>query len=143
MIFDFSPISFNLSGGKTLVAEILLLQCLLLRNKNVIFVMPFVSIVQEKVEMLIPFGENLNFFVEEYAGLKGTVPPIKRQASKLKSTLYICTIEKAHSLLNSLIETNRLDEIGMVVADELHMIGDGPRGATYEMILSKVLFVSI
>ena len=131
------------SGGKTLVAEILILQCLLLKKKSCIFVMPFVSIVQEKVESLMPFGENLNFYVEEFAGLKGSVPPIKRQSSKQKQTLYICTIEKAHSLVNSLIETERLnDEIGLVVADELHMIGDGPRGAIYEMILSKVKYCS-
>ena len=32
------------------------------------------------------------------------------------------------------------DEIGMVVADELHMVGDGPRGAIYEMVLSKAKF---
>jgi len=30
----------------------------------------------------------------------------------------------------------------MVVADELHMIGDGPRGAIYEMLLSKIKFCS-
>jgi len=71
--------------------------------------------------------------------LKGSVPPLKRQLSKNKSTLYICTIEKAHVLINSLIETNRLNkEIGMVVADELHMIGDGPRGAIYEIVLAKI-----
>ena len=42
--------------------------------------------------------------------------------------------------MNSLIEAGRLSEVGMVVADELHMIGDGPRGAIYEMILSKAKF---
>ena len=29
------------------------------------------SIVQEKVELMLPFGESLNFYVEEYAGAKG------------------------------------------------------------------------
>jgi len=76
--------------------------------------------------------------VEEYAGLKGILPPINRL--KGKNTLFICTIEKANSLMNSLIEAGRLSEVGMVVADELHMIGDGPRGAIYEMILSKAKF---
>ena len=101
--------------------------------------MPFVSIVQEKVDSLQPFGENLNFYVEEYAGVKGALPPTKRQ--KGKNTLYICTIEKAHSLINSLIESGRInDELGMVVGDELHMIGDGSRGAIYEMILAKAKY---
>jgi hypothetical protein len=131
------------SAGKTLVAEMIILHCLLVRKKNCIFTMPFVSIVQEKVQSISEFAEGLNFFVEEYAGVKGRVPPLKRQASKGKCTLYICTIEKAHSLVNSLIETDRLaDEIGLVVADELHMIGDGSRGAIYEMILSKINYSS-
>lgn len=131
------------SGGKTLVAEILILQCLLVNKKDCIFIMPFVSIVQEKVQMMEPFAEHLRFYVEEYAGIKGQLPPTKRQLSMNKHTLYICTIEKAHSLINSLIETGRLiDEIGLVVADELHMIGDGPRGAIYEIILSKIKYCS-
>lgn len=46
-------------------------------------------------------------------------------------------------MINSLIESGRLEsEIGLVFADELHMIGDGPRGATYEMLLSKIKFAS-
>ena len=61
------------SGGKTLVAEILILYCLMRLRKNCIFVMPFVSIVQEKVQLMVPFGENLNFNVEEYAGVKGKI----------------------------------------------------------------------
>lgn len=102
--------------------------------------MPFVSIVQEKVKLMKEFSEYFEFYCEEYANLKGRLPPIKRRNNK--NTLYICTIEKANSLINSLIETNRLqNEIGLIVCDELHMIGDGPRGAIYEILLTKVKFL--
>jgi len=37
------------SGGKTLVAEILIMKCLLCYKKNAILVLPYIAIVQEKV----------------------------------------------------------------------------------------------
>ena len=62
------------------------------------------------------FAVELDFLVEEYAGAKGAFPPKVRRK---RNTLFVCTIEKAHSLLNSLIENDRQQQVGLVVVDEV------------------------
>ncbi|XP_055631743.1 helicase POLQ-like [Toxorhynchites rutilus septentrionalis] len=123
------------SGGKTLVAEIIMFREILLRQRNAMFIVPYVSLAQEKLEALSPFAVELGFLVEEYSGGKGMIPPRKRRN---KRSIFVCTIEKALVLLDSLIEAERANEIGLVVIDELHMIGDAPRGVNLEIMITKI-----
>ncbi|KAK2169547.1 hypothetical protein LSH36_9g16021 [Paralvinella palmiformis] len=53
----------------------------------------------------------------------------------------ICTIEKANGLINRLLEEGKMDMLGMIVVDELHMVGDANRGYLLELLLTKVRFV--
>lgn len=108
------------------------------RRKNVLFILPYVSIVQEKVMALSPFAVHFDFLVEEYAAGKGTCPPKKRRT---KNSIFIATIEKGLALLDSLIAENRSDEIGLIVVDELHLLGEVGRGGTLEILLTKAMLV--
>lgn len=108
------------------------------RRRNCLFILPYVSIVQEKVYAMAPFALNLDFLVEEYAAGKGCLPPRKRRNKK---SCYIATIEKAMVLFDSLLEHDRANEIGLVVIDEVHIMGEGSRGAIMESFLSKVQYI--
>ena len=129
--------SLPTSGGKTLVAEILMLEALLVRVLDAVLVLPYVSLVQEKIRGVSTLASELGFNLEEYAGSKGTLPPRKRK----RRCMYVCTIEKANALISALLDEKRLEEIGVVVVDELHMIGEkGGRGACLEACLAKIMY---
>jgi DNA polymerase theta len=51
----------------------------------------------------------------------------------------ICTPEKANGIILNLIDEGNLDALGIVVVDEIHIIGDESRGILVEMLLSKLV----
>ena len=98
------------SGGKTLVAEILMVREILCNKNNCLFVLPYVSIVQEKIRTLSPLATALQFAIEEYAGHTGSCPPRMRKSERV---MYVATLEKAQFVINFLMEEGRLKEIGI------------------------------
>lgn len=68
---------------------------------------------------LSAFEKDFDICVEEYAKRKGRIPPLRRRGGKC--SIYICTIEKANILLNSLIDpdVDKANSIGLVIVDEV------------------------
>ncbi|KAH8407953.1 hypothetical protein KR222_005001, partial [Zaprionus bogoriensis] len=124
------------SAGKTLVSEILLLKTVLERHKKVLLILPFISVVREKMFYLQDLLTPAGYRVEGFFG--GYTPPGGFEAIHVA----ICTIEKANSIVNKLLEQGKLDELGTVVVDEVHLISDPGRGYILELLLAKILYMS-
>ncbi|KAH6757052.1 hypothetical protein C2S51_038889 [Perilla frutescens var. frutescens] len=124
------------SAGKSLVAEILMLRRVLATGKISLLVLPYVSICSEKAEhlevLLEPVGKHVRSFYGNQGG--GSLPK--------DTSVAVCTIEKANSLINRLLEEGRLSELGTIVIDELHMVGDQSRGYLLELMLTKLRYAA-
>lgn len=124
------------SAGKSFVAEILMLRRILSSGKMGLLVLPYVSICAEKAEHLEVLLEPVGKHVRSYYGNQGGGSLPKDTA------IAVCTIEKANSLINRLLEEGRLSELGIIVIDELHMVGDQNRGYLLELMLTKLRYAS-
>nr|KAF6379910.1 DNA polymerase theta [Myotis myotis] len=124
------------SAGKTLVAELLILKRVLEMRKKALFILPFVSVAKEKKYYLQSLFQEVGIKVDGYMG--STSP--KGHFSSLD--IAVCTIERANGLINRLIEENKMDLLGIVVVDELHMLGDSHRGYLLELLLTKICYIT-
>lgn len=123
------------SAGKSMVSDILIFKTVLEKRKKTIIVLPFVSITVEKVHSLKSVCRKIGCRIESFAG--NVNPP----GGFLKVDVAVCTIEKANNIINKMIEESKLNEIGLIVVDELHMIADSSRGYLLEILLSKLIYL--
>ncbi|XP_032128314.1 DNA polymerase theta-like isoform X2 [Sapajus apella] len=124
------------SAGKTLVAELLILKRVLEMRKKALFILPFVSVAKEKKYYLQSLFQEVGIKVDGYMG---SISPARHFSSL---DVAVCTIERANGLINRLIEENKMDLLGMVVVDELHMLGDSHRGYLLELLLTKICYIT-
>ncbi|XP_053158733.1 DNA polymerase theta isoform X3 [Hemicordylus capensis] len=124
------------SAGKTLVAELLILKRVLETRKKALFILPFISVAKEKKYYLQAIFQEVGVQVEGYIG------SISPSVSFSALDVAVCTIERANGLINRLLEENIMDLLGIIVVDELHMLGDSQRGYLLELLLTKVRFLT-
>ncbi|KAH8815069.1 DEAD/DEAH box helicase [Xylogone sp. PMI_703] len=144
-------------GGKSLVADVLMLKMIMENpQKKALLVLPYVALVQEKLRWLRKAVNGIKKDVptsphwrgSRMSGTRGDEDHIRVVGyfggSKVKAAWHdvdiaVCTIEKANSLLNETIHDFSVASLGIVVIDELHMLGDDQRGHLLELLASKLL----
>ncbi|NJE29723.1 ATP-dependent DNA helicase [Thermococcus sp. 18S1] len=119
------------ASGKTLVSEIVMVNKLLQEGGKAVYLVPLKALAEEKYR---------EFKEWEVLGLR-----VAATTGDYDSTdewlgrydVIIATAEKFDSLLRH--GSNWIEDVKLVVADEVHLIGSYDRGATLEMILSHML----
>lgn len=139
-------------GGKSLVADVLMLKKVIDNPKQkAILVLPYVALVHEKLKWLRSLVANVDKkFLDEEPGNKflqrskhiqvmGFLGGSRAKITWADFDVAVCTIEKANALVNMAIEEGRIDQLGVVVLDELHMLDDEGRGYIMELMATKLL----
>lgn len=122
-------LSVPTASGKTLVAYLAILDAAL-RGKKSLYIVPLRALAAEKWEDLQPF-RKLGIRVGISTG------DLDNKGTHLaKNDIVICTSEKADSLLRH--GASWLNDVGIVIADEIHLINDPSRGPTLEMVISRL-----
>jgi helicase len=119
------------SSGKTLVAEICMLKAILDGRGKALYLVPLKSLAREKYNDFKKYeklGIRVSMSVGDYDS-KGT---------KLgDADIIILTTEKADSLVRHKVEW--INNLGIIIVDEIHLINDKSRGPTLEMVLAKLM----
>lgn len=123
-------------GGKTLVAELIILKTVITMKKRAILILPYISLVIEKEKEFrrLVLMYNRSKPMSERIRIRGYHGETKA-IGKLKENIIVCTIEKANSICNTLISRGMLNQLGCIVVDEMHVLGDFHRGYHLEILI--------
>lgn len=119
------------ASGKTLIAEIAALKTLK-KGKKVVYIVPLRALAQEKYDDFKKKYQPLGYKI----GI--SIGDLDSSDTWLSSyDIIIVTSEKLDSLLRHGIAW--AGSIGLVVADEIHLLHDPDRGPTLEVVLTRLL----
>jgi helicase len=128
------------ASGKTLIAELCSLKQVLENNGKVIYLSPLRALANEKFDEFKKYtsirkadGRHVRVGISTGDFDSGD-PWLGRY------DIIVTTNEKADSLLRHRVKW--MDDISLVVADEVHLLNDGDRGPTLEVVLARLMQVN-
>jgi len=127
-------VSSPTASGKTLIAMLAMISYLSKNDGKVIYLSPLRALAAEKFSEFkklekVALGKKVKVSIST-----GDYENIEKNLEK--SNVLILTNEKMDSIIRHGAEW--VEEIGLVIADEVHLIGDENRGPTLEMILTQL-----
>jgi len=127
-------VSSPTASGKTLIAMLAMISYLSKNDGKVIYLSPLRALAAEKFSEFkklekVALGKKIKVSIST-----GDYENIEKNLEK--SNVLILTNEKMDSIIRHGVEW--IEEIGLVIADEIHLIGDENRGPTLEMILTQL-----
>ncbi|MDH3765115.1 MAG: DEAD/DEAH box helicase [Nitrosopumilus sp.] len=127
-------VSAPTASGKTLIAMLAMLSYLSKNKGKVIYLSPLRALAAEKLSEFkklekIPLGNKIKVGIST-----GDFESLEKNLEK--NNVLILTNEKMDSVIRHGAEW--IEEIGLVITDEVHLIGDESRGPTLEMVLTQL-----
>jgi len=127
-------LSLPTSAGKTRIAELCILACLA-AGKRVVFVTPLRAL---SAQTEVSLRRTFSALGKSVSSLYGSIGVSNSDVDTLKSRdIVVSTPEKLDFALRS--DPTLLDDVGLVVLDEGHMIGLGEREVRYEAQIQRLL----
>ena len=123
------------ASGKTMIAEMLMLKTILNEKRKVVYMVPLRAIASEKYEEFKKKYERLGVRVAISIGDYDQSDPWLASYD-----LIVVSTEKMDSLLRH--DIHWANEIGLIVADEIHLLDSPERGPTLEIVLTRLRQIS-
>lgn len=126
-------VSVPTASGKTLIAYAAIMEKQK-RNLKSLYIVPLKSLASEKFDDLKKL-RDLGIRVTIAVGDMDSSPSFIKDFDVI-----VCTSEKADSMIRH--DPSMLYDLGLIIADEVHLLGDPERGPKLEMVLSSCLYLN-
>ena len=128
------------ASGKTLIAELCALKHILEMDGKVLYLTPLRALASEKYQEFRRYTS-----IRKRSGRRVSVGISTGDYDRSdpwleRYDIIVTTNEKADSLLRH--RARWMDQISLIVADEVHLLNDGDRGPTLEVVLARLMQVN-